>query len=200
MATRSRHTTVLLICAFLLSATNLQSAQAKELAIWDQLQGTNPKGYVLLMRHALAPGVGDPENFVVNDCSTQRNLNEEGRQDARDIGSWLERRDVKILRVESSRWCRAKETAQLLNVGKVRLNRNLDSLFEDESDWATHPQTKNIQKRILDHRNKRGLLIFVGHFVNFQAVAGVSLDSGEGALVRANTQGEIKVMGYSPKP
>ena len=178
----------------------MQSAQAKELAIWDQLQGTKPKGYVLLMRHALAPGVGDPENFVVNDCSTQRNLNEEGRQDAQDIGSWLERRDVKILRVESSRWCRAKETAQLLNVGKVRLNKNLDSLFEDESDWATHPQTKNIQKRILDHRNKRGLLIFVGHFVNFQAVAGVSLDSGEGALVRANAQGEIKVMGYSPKP
>ena len=200
MATRSRHTTVLLICAFLLSSINLQSAQAKELAIWDQLQGTNPKGYVLLMRHALAPGVGDPENFVVNDCSTQRNLNEEGRQDARDIGSWLERRDVKILRVESSRWCRAKETAQLLDVGKVRLNKNLDSLFQDESDWAAHPQTKNIQKRILDHRNKRGLLVFVGHFVNFQAVAGVSLDSGEGALVRANAQGEIKVMGYSPKP
>ena len=200
MATRSRLSTVLLICAFLLSATNLQSAQAKELAIWDQLQGTNPKGYVLLMRHALAPGVGDPENFVVNDCSTQRNLNEVGRQDARDIGSWLDRRDVNILRVESSRWCRAKETAQLLNLGKVRLNKNLDSLFEDDSDWNTHPQTKNVQKRILDHRNKRGLLVFVGHFVNFQAVAGVSLDSGEGALVRANAQGEIKILGYSPKP
>jgi phosphohistidine phosphatase SixA len=189
-----------LVASLILASLSPQSAQAKELAIWDQLQGTNPKGYVLLMRHALAPGVGDPENFVVNDCSTQRNLNEEGRQDARDIGSWLERRDVKILRVETSRWCRAKETAQLLNVRKVRLNKNLDSLFQDESDWATHPQTKNVQKRILDHRNKRGLLVFVGHFVNFQAVAGVSLDSGEGALVRANAQGEIKVMGYSPKP
>lgn len=177
-----------------------QSAQAKELAIWDQLQGSNPKGYVLLMRHALAPGVGDPENFNVSDCSTQRNLNEEGRQDARDIGSWLERREVKILRVETSRWCRAKETAQLLNVGKVRLNKNLDSLFEDDSDWSSHPQTVKIKKRILDHRNKRGLLIFVGHFVNFQAVAGVSLDSGEGALVRATPQGGIRVMGYSPAP
>ena len=189
-----------LVATLILASLSPQSAQAKELAIWDQLQGTNPKGYVLLMRHALAPGVGDPENFKVSDCSTQRILNEEGRQDARDIGSWLERRDVKILRVESSRWCRAKETAQLLNVGKVRLNKNLDSLFEDESDWSTHPQTLNIQKRILDHRNKRGLLIFVGHFVNFQAVAGVSLDSGEGALVRANAQGKIQVLGYSPKP
>ncbi len=152
------------------------------------------------MRHALAPGVGDPENFKVRDCSTQRNLNDEGRQDARDVGLWLVRQDVKILRVESSRWCRAKETAQLLNVGKVRLNKNLDSLFEDASDWATHPQTTNITKRIIDHRQKRGLLVFVGHFVNFQAAAGVSLDSGEGALVRANAKGEIKIVGYSPAP
>jgi len=88
-----------------------QSAQGKDLRIWDQLQGTNPKGYVLLMRHALAPGVGDPENFRLDDCSTQRNLSEEGRQDAREIGQWLQRREVKIFRVESSRWCRAKETA-----------------------------------------------------------------------------------------
>lgn len=200
MAKRFSITSIVLICAILVSATNQQSAQAKELAIWDQLQGTNPKGYVLLMRHALAPGVGDPENFNVNDCSTQRNLNEEGRQDAGDVGQWLMRQEIKILRVESSRWCRAKETAQLLNVGKVRLNKNLDSLFEDESDWSTHPQTVNIQKRILDHRNKRGLLIFVGHFVNFQAVAGVSLDSGEGALVSSNARGKIHVLGYSPKP
>jgi phosphohistidine phosphatase SixA len=191
---------LLVIAALLISNVTPHSAHARELAIWDQLKGSNPKGYVLVMRHALAPGVGDPENFNVNDCSTQRNLNDEGRQDARDVGQWLVRQEVKILRVESSRWCRAKETAQLLNIGKVRLNKNLDSLFEDESDRATHPQTMNIKKRILDHRNKRGLLVFVGHFVNFQAAAGVSLDSGEGALVRANAQGEIKVMGYSPKP
>jgi phosphohistidine phosphatase SixA len=191
---------LLVIAALLISNVTPHSAHARELAIWDQLKGSNPKGYVLVMRHALAPGVGDPENFKVNDCSTQRNLNDEGRQDARDVGQWLVRQEVKILRVESSRWCRAKETAQLLNIGKVRLNKNLDSLFEDESDWATHPQTMNIKKRILDHRNKRGLLVFVGHFVNFQAAAGVSLDSGEGALIRANAQGEIKVMGYSPKP
>jgi phosphohistidine phosphatase SixA len=200
MAKRSHVTSALLICTFLVNATNLQSAHANDLAIWDQLKGSNPKGYVLVMRHALAPGVGDPDNFKVSDCSTQRNLNDEGRQDARDVGQWLVRQDVKILRVESSRWCRAKETAQLLGIGKVRLNKNLDSLFQDESDWASHPQTVNIKKRILDHRNKRGLLVFVGHFVNFQAAAEVSLDSGEGALVRANAKGEIKVVGYSPKP
>jgi phosphohistidine phosphatase SixA len=169
------------------------------LAIWDSLQGTNPKGYVLLMRHTLAPGVADPANFRVGDCSTQRNLNDQGRQDARDIGQWIKRREVRILRVESSRWCRAKETAKLLGLGPVRLNKNLDSLFQDE-DALNDPQTANIRKRIVSHRNSSGLLIFVGHFVNISAVVGVSVDSGEGVLVRANAQGQIKVMGFSPTP
>ena len=117
-----------------------QTSMANELAIWDKLQGTAPKGYVLLLRHSLAPGVGDPENFDLRDCSTQRNLSAVGRQDAQDVGRWLARREIKIARVESSRWCRAKETANLLNLGKVRLNRNLDSLFE-EADALNHPQT-----------------------------------------------------------
>lgn len=176
-----------------------QSAQGKDLRIWDQLQGTNPKGYVLLMRHALAPGVGDPANFRVDDCSTQRNLSEEGRQDAREIGQWLQRREVKIFRVESSRWCRAKETAELLDIGRVRLNKNFDSLFQD-SNPLSDPQTAAIKKRIVDHRKKQGLLVLVGHFVNIQAITGIGVESGEGVLVRATADGKLKVMGYSPLP
>ena len=192
-----------LLTAALLTTSLTQPAQASEpakgLAIWDQLQGSNPKGYVLLMRHALAPGVGDPPNLKVGDCSTQRNLNEEGRTQAREMGQWLQRREIKILRVETSRWCRANETAKLLNIGTVRPNKNLDSLFQ-ETNLNSHPQTANIKKRIINHRNTRGLLVFVGHFVNFQAVAQTSLDSGEGVLVRATSTGEIKILGYTPKP
>ena len=183
---------------FLLTSST-QVAQGKDLTIWDSLQGSNPKGYVLLMRHALAPGVGDPDNFSVNDCSTQRNLSPEGKQDARDIGAWLKRQKVKIYRVESSRWCRARDTAQLLNIGKVRSNRNLDSLFQ-HSDPNGHPQTAAIRKRIIDHREKRGLLVLVGHYVNVMALTGVALDSGEGVLVRASADGKIEVKGYSPTP
>jgi phosphohistidine phosphatase SixA len=183
---------------FLLTSSP-QVAQGKDLKIWDSLQGSNPKGYVLLMRHALAPGVGDPDNFSVNDCSTQRNLSPEGKQDARDIGAWLKRQKVKIYRVESSRWCRARDTAQLLNIGKVRSNRNLDSLFQ-HSDPNGHPQTTAIRKRIIDHRERRGLLVLVGHYVNFMALTGVALDSGEGVLVRASADGKIEVKGYSPAP
>jgi phosphohistidine phosphatase SixA len=174
-----------------------QTSFANELAIWDTLQGTTPKGYVLLLRHSLAPGVGDPENFDLRDCSTQRNLSAVGREDAQEVGRWLARREIKIARVESSRWCRAKETANLLNLGKVRLNRNLDSLFQ-EADALNHPQTIKVRKQIVDHRNKTGILILVGHFVNIAAIANVGVDSGEGVLVRADGKGVIKVVGSTP--
>ncbi len=189
----------LLIAAVVISSLLPNQAVAKDLAIWDKLQGRNPKGYVLLMRHALAPGVGDPSNFKLGDCSTQRNLSAEGREDAREIGEWLKRRDIPILRVESSRWCRARETAELLGVGAVKANRNLDSLFQ-EVDPISDPRTAKIRKRIVDHRQTQGLLVMVGHFVNISALTGVGVESGEGVLVRANARGEIKVVGYSPKP
>jgi phosphohistidine phosphatase SixA len=182
-----------LLCCLL-----FQSAYANELAIWDKLQGTNPKGYVLLLRHTLAPGVGDPENFKLNDCSTQRNLSQLGREDAKAVGDWLKRRDIKISRVESSRWCRAKETAQLLGIGRVRLNSNLDSLFES-ADPANAIQTVRVKKQIVDWRNKSGLLVLVGHFVNIGAVTGVGVGSGEGVLVKADSKGKITVVGLTPK-
>lgn len=186
-----------LIFGLLISLT-AQSTYANELLIWDKLQGSAPKGYVLLLRHTLAPGVGDPDNFKLNDCTTQRNLSEVGRQDAKEVGEWIKRRQIQIFRVESSRWCRAKETAQLLNLGKVKLNKNLDSLFE-ESDITNHPATIKVRKQILEHRNKVGLLVLVGHYVNIGAVTGVGVDSGEGVLVRADSKGAIKVVGLTPK-
>jgi phosphohistidine phosphatase SixA len=182
----------------LLFSLTAQSSLANELLIWDKLQGSAPKGYVLLMRHSYAPGVGDPDNFKVNDCSTQRNLSDVGRQDAKDVGEWLQRRELKIFRVETSRWCRAKETAQLLGIGKVRLNKNLDSLFE-EADALNHPQTAAVRKQIQNHRNKTGLLVLVGHYVNIAALTGVGVASGEGILIKASAQGEFKVFGATPK-
>ena len=190
---------VFLVATVLIATLSPHSASARDLVILDKLQGTNPKGYVLLMRHALAPGIGDPDNFLLGDCRTQRNLSDEGRADAQDIGQWLERREVKIYRIETSRWCRAKETAELLNIGPVKLNKNLDSLFL-ESNLSSNKQTINIEKRIAKHRNKKGLLILVGHSVNMSALTGISLESGEGVLVRTDSQGALKIMGFSPTP
>ena len=77
----------LLSWIFLSTALFPQTALANDLRIWDQLQGSNPKGYVLLIRHALAPGSGDPANFKVNDCSTQRNLSERADLRPKKLGN-----------------------------------------------------------------------------------------------------------------
>jgi hypothetical protein len=83
-------------------------------------------------------------------------------------------------------------------LGKVRLNKNLDSLFQ-EADSLNHPQTIKVRKQIVSHRNKSGLLVLVGHFVNIGVLTNVGVDSGEGVLVRADSKGKIKVLGATPK-
>ena len=185
------------LALILLITLSIQPSYASELLIWDKLSASSAKGYVLLLRHSLAPGVGDPENFKLGDCSTQRNLSQEGRDDAAEIGAWIKRQKVKIYRVESSRWCRARQTAKLLDIGKVKLNKNLDSLFR-ESNLESHPKTLKTKEQILNHRNKSGLLVLVGHYVNIAALVGVGVDSGEGLIVKANKNGVIKVLGATP--
>ena len=185
------------LALILLLSLSIQPSYASELLIWDKLSASSAKGYVLLLRHSLAPGVGDPENFKLGDCSTQRNLSQEGRDDAAEIGAWIKRQKVKIYRVESSRWCRARQTAKLLDIGKVKLNKNLDSLFR-ESNLESHPQALKTKEQILNHRDKSGLLVLVGHYVNIAALVGVGVDSGEGVIVKANKNGVIKVLGATP--
>jgi len=185
------------LALILLITLSIQPSYASELLIWDKLNTSSAKGYVLLLRHSLAPGVGDPENFKLGDCSTQRNLSQEGRDDASEIGAWIKRQNVKIYRVESSRWCRARQTAELLDIGKVKLNKNLDSLFR-ESNLENHPKTLKTKQQILNHRSKSGLLVLVGHYVNIAALVGVGVDSGEGVIVKADKNGVVKVLGTTP--
>ena len=68
-------------------------------------------GKLIFIRHAYAPGSGDPKNFNLNDCSTQRNLNDSGREQSKNIGNFFSRHGIKINKVYSSEWCRCKETA-----------------------------------------------------------------------------------------
>ena len=185
------------LALILLISLSIQPSYANELLIWDKLNTSSAKGYVLLLRHSLAPGVGDPDNFKLGDCSTQRNLSQEGRDDAAEIGAWIKRQNVKIYRVESSRWCRARQTAKLLDIGKVKLNKNLDSLFR-ESNLENHPKTLKTKQQILNHRSKSGLLVLVGHYVNIAALVGVGVDSGEGVIVKADKNGVVKVLGTTP--
>ncbi len=80
-------------------------SQAQPESAWVLLQQGEP-GYVVMMRHALAPGTGDPAEFKLGECSTQRNLSPEGREQAARIGKAFLRRNIRIARVLSSQWCR----------------------------------------------------------------------------------------------
>lgn len=166
-------------------------------AVWQKVAAPNARGYVLLLRHAIAPGGGDPENFRLGDCTTQRNLSDDGRAQARKIGAWLSAQNVKIAGVESSRWCRATETAELLNLGKPRANPSLDSLFL-VPNADTHPKTHQARKQIANHRNRPGVLVLVGHQANIIALTGVAPASGEGILVKARPNGKLQVIGRLP--
>ncbi len=87
-------------------------------------------GRVLMLRHAQAPGVGDPPGFRLDDCATQRNLDDSGRRQARALGARLANAGVAAARVYSSQWCRCLETARLLQLGPVTELPALNSFFE----------------------------------------------------------------------
>ena len=73
---------------------------------------------VIFLRHTLAPGVGDPDDFIKEDCSTQRNLNDEGRVQARLIGDYLKKNNIVFSEILTSEWCRCIDTAKELDLGE----------------------------------------------------------------------------------
>ena len=82
----------------------------------DLINELKEGGKIIFIRHAYAPGVGDPDNFDINDCSTQRNLNYNGKLQAKNIGNFFKINKIPIQKVISSEWCRCKETAFLLSL------------------------------------------------------------------------------------
>ena len=88
------------------------------------------------MRHALAPGTGDPAGFALGDCSTQRNLDDRGRAQARRTGQALREAGVTFDHVWTSQWCRARDTAELLDMGEVVEKPPLNSFFAGQGDRA----------------------------------------------------------------
>ncbi|MBS9478908.1 histidine phosphatase family protein [Ancylobacter radicis] len=176
---------ILASIALLVSMTGL--TRADEAVAWQALRA----GGVVLFRHASAPGVGDPAGFRIGDCSTQRNLDAAGRAQARRIGETFARERVSVSRVETSRWCRATETAELAFPGKVVAEPVFDSFFQDRADEPA--QTAAARRRLLDWRGP-GALVVVAHQVNITALTGINLASGEGVVLRAEG-GALKIVG-----
>lgn len=157
--------------------------------LWDALrQGTA----FAIMRHALAPGTGDPDNFKVGDCSTQRNLSDTGRKRAREIGARFRSNGITKANVLSSQWCRCRETAELLALGQVKELPSLNSFFQKFEQRET--QTKALRKWLMTSRPK-GPLVLSTHQVNISALTGSYTSSGEIVVAQIDADGKVKVLG-----
>ena len=148
-------------------------------------------GTHLLMRHALAPGLGDPADFSLADCGAQRNLNGAGRQQARRIGERLRAAGVKPDRVLTSQWCRCRDTAVLLGLGEVEDQPALNSFFRDTSTRRAQTADALDLLRRLDAAGEKALL--VTHQVNITALTGVFPASGE-ILVARLEDGRLRAL------
>lgn len=143
---------------------------------------------VVMMRHAITDaGVGDPPNFDLDQCSTQRNLSEEGRAQARRIGQWFKAQGLQPRSVQTSPWCRCKDTAELA-FGKYTELPALASTFDNRKDQDA--QTKALRTR-LGFLPAGQFEVWVTHQVNITALTGESTSMGE-ALVISN---KAKVLG-----
>jgi phosphohistidine phosphatase SixA len=169
----------------------LLPAQAQtplEEAAWAALKQPNA---VVLFRHANAPGGGDPAGLVMGDCSTQRNLDDVGRAQAKRIGEQFRARGVKVGAVRSSQWCRTRETAELAFPAQVQDAPAFNSFFANRA--AEPQQTKDAKAQIAAWRGP-GTLVVVTHQVNITAITGVFPASGEGVVLQTRG-GELAVAG-----
>ena len=137
---------------------------------------------VIFMRHALAPGIGDPTNFKIGDCSTQRNLNQVGITQAVLIGKQLKENSIQFDKVYSSYWCRCYQTASLLDIGLVHKFSGLNSIFQN---FVPRKETlKKLEQKLFELPSS-SLVIFVTHQVNIQAITKKDVISG--GMVAFNT-------------
>jgi len=164
-------------------------------ALWQRLR---EGGHVVLIRHAATvPGVGDPENFKLGVCGTQRNLSDSGRGDARRIGAAFRERSVPVSQVLSSRWCRCIDTAQLA-FGRVRPEPMVDSMFDDD-DTARQTKVRALRSYLSAHKEP-GNLVLVTHDINIRVLVGESLSQGEMVVALVQPDGALKSVGVLPLP
>lgn len=166
-----------------LGASSLAHAQNDWKVITDRT--------VVLFRHALAPGTGDPPGFRLNDCRTQRNLSAEGRAQARRIGEAFRARRVPVTRVLTSQWCRTRDTAALAFPGLARDEAAFNSFFADSAREAARTRAA---RDVLSRWNGPGVLVVVTHQVNITALTNIVPASGEGIIVRFEN-GRLNVLG-----
>lgn len=189
-----RHSKPMLIVTLaLLLAPGPGSADEADVA-WAALR---QDGHVALLRHASAPGTGDPPGFRLEDCATQRNLSPEGRSEAEEIGGGFRSYGVRVDVVYSSEWCRCLETAQLLDLGDVVPLPPLNSFLGQPEQEG--PQMAALRAWIAEH-SPRGAVVLVTHQVVVTSLTGIVPASGEIVVARPRADGRLDVIGRIPPP
>ena len=181
--------TVSLAVLVLISSASFAKDAASEAELWNALKTGSA---FAIMRHALAPGTGDPANFDVADCSTQRNLSNEGRRQASEIGERFRKFGIDKAEVFTSEWCRCRETAELLKLGKVRPLGVINSFFQVPEKGES--QTIALKSWLTAYRSNAPLVL-VTHQVNITALTSVFPRSGEIVVVQRLSGGRFNVMG-----
>ena len=166
-----------------------ESRGAGEPELWQALRSG---GHVAMIRHAIAPGTGDPDNFTVGDCATQRNLSAEGRAQAERIGRRFRDNGIAAARVLSSQWCRCLETAELLQLGTVTELTALNSLHGRPRN--REPQTKALKEWLM-RQDAGEVHVLVSHQTNISALTGFFPGSGEIVIIRVASDGGVSVAG-----
>ena len=134
-------------------------------------------GKLIFIRHAYAPGNGDPNNFNLNDCSTQRNLSKEGREQAKYIGKFFKKNNIQIDKVLSSEWCRCKETAKIA-FEDFSTNNFLNSFYSSKYAKNKDKQIRALNDYINKFQSDKNLIL-VTHYVLISEVLNYAPSSGE---------------------
>lgn len=173
-------------------STFVAPARAANDALWSALR--EGRAFAMI-RHALAPGYGDPDDFKFGDCATQRNLSQKGRDQAKRIGELFRRNGVVTADVYTSQWCRCRETAELIKLGVVRDLPSLNSFFQESA--RRQPQTAALESWLRE-RSAGTPLILVTHQVNISALTGRGVGSGEIVVVGFSSGQATNVIGTIP--
>ena len=168
---------------FFISINTSIKADSKKTIIDELQQG----GKLIFIRHAYAPGGGDPDNFNINDCSTQRNLNDKGKDQSKKIGNFFRENNILLENIYSSEWCRCKETA-LIAFKNFEKKSFLNSFFSEKFAKNKNNQIKELKKFIKDWNGKQNL-VFVTHYVVISEILNYASSSGE--IVIANKKFKI---------
>jgi len=168
---------ILIFFLFLLNKTSFANENIVEIL-------KKKGGNIIFIRHAIAPGNGDPQNFDISNCSTQRNLSKDGELQAFKIGKFFKENDIKLTKVLSSEWCRCKDTAKIA-FGNYETKNFLNSFYDERFSENKDKQILDFQKFVRNW-NKTGNLVLVTHYVVISEILDLTTSSGEIVITDTN--------------